>query len=105
MIPSGELAITAGRHPVVEQMLKEGEFVPNDVRLDDNEQQVLIITGPNMAGKSTILRQVALICLLAQAGSFVPAEAAQLAPAWTASSPGWGPWTTWPEGAPPSWWR
>ncbi|MBV1714511.1 MAG: DNA mismatch repair protein MutS [Desulfarculus sp.] len=78
MIPSGELAITAGRHPVVEQMLKEGEFVPNDVRLDDQGQQVLIITGPNMAGKSTILRQVALICLLAQAGSFVPAEAAQL---------------------------
>ncbi|MCF8042456.1 MAG: DNA mismatch repair protein MutS [Desulfarculaceae bacterium] len=78
MIPSGELAITAGRHPVVEQMLKEGEFVPNDVRLDDQGQQVLIITGPNMAGKSTTLRQVALICLLAQAGSFVPAEAAQL---------------------------
>lgn len=78
MIPSGEMAITAGRHPVVEQMLKEGEFVPNDVRLDDQGQQVLIITGPNMAGKSTILRQVALICLLAQAGSFVPAEAAQL---------------------------
>ena len=78
MTPSGELTITAGRHPVVEQMLKEGEFVPNDARLDDQGQQVLIITGPNMAGKSTILRQVALICLLAQAGSFVPAEAAQL---------------------------
>ncbi|MCB2192787.1 MAG: DNA mismatch repair protein MutS [Deltaproteobacteria bacterium] len=78
MSPGGELTITAGRHPVVEQMLKEGEFVPNDVRLDDEQQQVLIITGPNMAGKSTILRQVALICLLAQAGSFVPAEAAQL---------------------------
>ncbi|MBU2516786.1 MAG: DNA mismatch repair protein MutS [Proteobacteria bacterium] len=78
MIPAGELVITAGRHPVVEQMLKEGEFVPNDARLDDQGQQVLIITGPNMAGKSTILRQVALICLLAQAGSFVPAEAARL---------------------------
>jgi DNA mismatch repair protein MutS len=78
MIPTGELSISAGRHPVVEQMLKEGEFVPNDVHLDDEGQQVLIITGPNMAGKSTILRQVALICLLAQAGSFVPAAQAQL---------------------------
>ena len=74
MSSSGPLSISAGRHPVVEQMLPEGEFVPNDVYLDDSEQQVLIITGPNMAGKSTILRQVALICLLAQAGSFVPAS-------------------------------
>jgi DNA mismatch repair protein MutS len=78
MSQNGELAITAGRHPVVEQMLAEGEFVPNDVALDDHQQQVLIITGPNMAGKSTILRQVALICLLAQAGSFVPAAQARL---------------------------
>ena len=78
MSPGGPLSISAGRHPVVEQMLPEGEFVPNDVFLDDREQQVLIITGPNMAGKSTILRQVALICLLAQAGSFVPASQASL---------------------------
>ncbi len=75
---AGPLNIIAGRHPVVEQMLPEGEFVPNDAALDDTGQQVLIITGPNMAGKSTILRQVALICLLAQAGSFVPAARAEL---------------------------
>ena len=77
MSPDGPLEIIGGRHPVVESMLAEGEFVPNDVRLDD-EEQVLIITGPNMAGKSTILRQVALISLLAQAGSFVPAQSARL---------------------------
>jgi DNA mismatch repair protein MutS len=63
----GELVISGGRHPVVEQMLQEGEFVPNDVTLNDVDQQVIIITGPNMAGKSTILRQTALIVLLAQA--------------------------------------
>ncbi len=78
MSTNGVLEIVGGRHPVVEQMLPEGEFVPNDLRLDMHEQQVMIITGPNMAGKSTILRQVALIVLLAQAGSFVPAEAARL---------------------------
>ncbi|MCB2188461.1 MAG: DNA mismatch repair protein MutS [Deltaproteobacteria bacterium] len=78
MEPQGPLVIKAGRHPVVEQMLPPGEFVPNDLTLDDQAQQVLIITGPNMAGKSTILRQAALIVILAQAGSFVPAEAATL---------------------------
>ena len=78
MVAEGELSISQGRHPVVEQMLPAGEFVPNDVTLDMAEQQVLIITGPNMAGKSTILRQVALICILAQAGSFVPAASARL---------------------------
>lgn len=77
MSENGPLAISGGRHPVVERMLPEGEFVPNDVTLG-GEDQVLIITGPNMAGKSTILRQVALIALLAQAGSFVPAESASL---------------------------
>ncbi|MFZ5585687.1 MAG: DNA mismatch repair protein MutS [Thermodesulfobacteriota bacterium] len=77
MVEEGELVIAAGRHPVVERMLGEGEFVPNDLRLGGADQ-VLIITGPNMAGKSTILRQVALIVLLAQAGSFVPAESARV---------------------------
>ncbi len=77
MAEQGPLAIMGGRHPVVERMLKEGDFVPNDILLDD-EQQVVIITGPNMAGKSTILRQAALIVLLAQAGSFVPAQSARL---------------------------
>ncbi len=73
----GTLDISGGRHPVVESMLKPGEFVPNDILLN-NEQQVLIITGPNMAGKSTILRQAAIIAILGQMGSFVPAEKARL---------------------------
>jgi DNA mismatch repair protein MutS len=78
MSENGSMEIIGGRHPVVEQMLPDGDFVPNDVMLDMHEQQVMIITGPNMAGKSTILRQAALIVLLAQAGSFVPADQAAL---------------------------
>jgi DNA mismatch repair protein MutS len=70
--------IRDGRHPVIERFLPEGGFVPNDLDLDQKSQQVLIITGPNMAGKSTILRQAALIVLLAQIGSFVPASEARL---------------------------
>jgi DNA mismatch repair protein MutS len=66
------LKITAGRHPVIERVLPMGGFVPNDVTLEE-DQRILIVTGPNMSGKSTILRQVALTVLLAQAGSFVPA--------------------------------
>ncbi|MBN2362063.1 MAG: DNA mismatch repair protein MutS, partial [Deltaproteobacteria bacterium] len=74
------LAIEEGRHPVVEQFSRElGEsFVPNSIRLDCRERQILIVTGPNMAGKSTVMRQVALIQILAQAGSFVPAQSARL---------------------------
>jgi DNA mismatch repair protein MutS len=76
---SDVLEIVQGRHPVVERMLAGGEaFVPNDIRLDRQETQVLVITGPNMAGKSTVMRQVALIVLLAQAGSFVPARRARI---------------------------
>jgi DNA mismatch repair protein MutS len=75
---SGEIAITDGRHPVVERLLGEGSFVPNDVRLSSSDQQVILLTGPNMAGKSTYLRQVALIVLMAQAGSFVPAREARI---------------------------
>ena len=72
----GDIEIIAGRHPVVEQMADLGEpFVPNDTRLSD-EERILIITGPNMSGKSTYLRQTALIVLMAQIGSFVPAERA-----------------------------
>jgi len=70
--------IVAGRHPVVETTLAGESFVPNDARLDCEHYQLLIITGPNMAGKSTYLRQVALIALLAQIGSFVPAERASI---------------------------
>ena len=71
------LEIEAGRHPVVERVMPREAFIPNDVRLDA-EHQIMIVTGPNMAGKSTVLRQVALLVLLAQAGSFVPARAARI---------------------------
>ena len=74
----GALTITEGRHPVVEQSLGENSFVPNDTILDQDENRMMIITGPNMAGKSTYMRQVALICLMAQIGSFVPAKEALL---------------------------
>lgn len=71
--------IKEGRHPVIEQQLELGEnYVPNDVYLDSEDQQILMITGPNMAGKSAVLRQTALICLLAQMGSFVPAASAKI---------------------------
>ena len=74
----GEIAITDGRHPVVEVMLKDSLFVPNDTRIGAADNQVSIITGPNMAGKSTYMRQVALIVLMAQMGSFVPARSARI---------------------------
>jgi DNA mismatch repair protein MutS len=74
-----EIDIKAGRHPVIEQQLPAGEeYVPNDVYLDNDNQQIIIITGPNMAGKSALLRQSALIVLLAQIGSFVPADSATI---------------------------
>lgn len=74
-----ELDIKEGRHPVIEQQLPVGEsYVPNDVYLDDASQQIIIITGPNMAGKSALLRQTALIVLMAQMGSFVPAKSATI---------------------------
>ena len=73
------VSITKGRHPVIETLMPAGEeFVPNDVYLDNESQQVIILTGPNMAGKSALLRQTALIVLMAQVGSFVPADAAQI---------------------------
>lgn len=71
------LIIKEGRHPVIEKQLPKGEsYVPNDIRLNDLDQQIMVITGPNMAGKSALLRQTALIVLMAQMGSFVPAEKA-----------------------------
>ena len=75
---SGVIEIHQGRHPVVEQMLKDSLFVPNDTFMGAKEDRVAIITGPNMAGKSTYMRQVALIVLMAQIGSFVPAASARL---------------------------
>lgn len=72
------LTITDGRHPVVEAIRREEPFVPNDTHLDTGENRLIIITGPNMAGKSTYMRQVALITLMAQLGSFVPARSARI---------------------------
>ncbi len=74
----GTIQITDGRHPVVEQMIPTGTFVANNTLLDDNENRVAVITGPNMAGKSTYMRQTALIVLMAQIGSFVPAKEADI---------------------------
>ncbi|MDY3811607.1 MutS-related protein, partial [Eubacterium sp.] len=75
---SSSIKIKDSRHPVVEALLKDAPFVPNDVYLDSNSDRVAIITGPNMAGKSTYMRQIALIVLLAQMGSFVPASSAEI---------------------------
>ncbi len=72
------LDIRDGRHPVVEQMMKDGFFVPNDTYLDTSANRLALITGPNMAGKSTYMRQTALICIMAQIGSFVPASDARI---------------------------
>jgi DNA mismatch repair protein MutS len=80
LLISGELMIKNGRHPVVEKLLEYGQFVPNDVTFNKSNAQLLLITGPNMAGKSVYIRQVALIALLAQIGSFVPAESAKITP-------------------------
>ena len=75
---SGVIEIHGGRHPVVERVLKDALFVPNDTYMGEREDRAAIITGPNMAGKSTYMRQVALITLMAQMGSFVPARAARI---------------------------
>lgn len=75
---SGEIDIKGGRHPVIEKMLGSGMFVENDTYLNKNEDRLSIITGPNMAGKSTYMRQVAIITLMAQVGSFVPAQEARI---------------------------
>jgi DNA mismatch repair protein MutS len=75
---SDRLVLEGARHPVVERLLPRGEFVPNDVRLDGAARQILLLTGPNMGGKSTYLRQVAIAVLLAQMGSWVPASAARV---------------------------
>ena len=75
---SKSISIVDGRHPVVEQYLTSGEFVSNDTNLDEDENRIMVITGPNMSGKSTYMRQVALITLLAHIGSFVPAKKAEI---------------------------
>ena len=78
MTDNSAIKITEGRHPVVEKVLRDSPFVPNDTYLDCGDNRCAIITGPNMAGKSTYMRQVAIICLMAQMGSFVPAKYAEL---------------------------
>jgi DNA mismatch repair protein MutS len=78
MVEEPTLEIEAGRHPVLDVLLAPGAFVPNDLKLGDDGGQVLLITGPNMAGKSTYIRQVALIAILAQMGGFVPAKSAKI---------------------------
>ncbi|MGH8631326.1 MAG: DNA mismatch repair protein MutS, partial [Burkholderiales bacterium] len=78
VVEDDEIQISAGRHPVVECTLPEGSFVPNDAVLSNRDEQVIMLTGPNMGGKSTYLRQVALIVLMAQVGSFVPAREARI---------------------------
>jgi len=78
MNQGGRLWVRDGRHPVLEAAMRAGEFVPNDLDIDSGDRQLLLITGPNMAGKSTYLRQTALIAILAQMGSFVPATEAEL---------------------------
>ena len=78
MDESDEICIKDGRHPVVESVVKNALFVPNDTMLNQNDQRLALITGPNMAGKSTYMRQVAVITLMAQIGSFVPAKSAHI---------------------------
>ncbi len=78
IVDGSTIEIIEGRHPMVEKSLPAGSFVPNDVVMDGDERQILIITGPNMAGKSTIIRQAAIIVLMAQMGSFVPAQKATI---------------------------
>lgn len=74
------IQIQDGRHPIIERFLKDELFVPNDVTLNHHDHEVLVITGPNMAGKSTYMRQVAILVLMAQAGSFIPASSASICP-------------------------
>jgi DNA mismatch repair protein MutS len=78
LVEGDELQIAKGRHPMIEQMLEGRKFTPNDARLSNSGLQIMLLTAPNMAGKSVYLRQVALICLLAQIGSFVPAQSARI---------------------------
>jgi DNA mismatch repair protein MutS len=78
MSTDGCLFIEEGRHPVIEKMITAERFVPNTLKMDNQENQILIITGPNMAGKSTVLRQVALVVIMAQMGAFIPAARAEI---------------------------
>ncbi len=80
LISDGSISIKDGRHPLVERILTRDLFVPNDTELNHKDCEIMLITGPNMAGKSTYMRQVALLTLMAQAGSFIPAREAKISP-------------------------
>ena len=80
IVTSGEIVIRDGRHPVIERLLTDELFVPNDVELNHTKNEIMVITGPNMAGKSTYMRQTALLILMAQMGSFIPARQASITP-------------------------
>lgn len=80
IVTTGEIVIRDGRHPVIERLLKNERFVPNDVTLDHTDNEIMVITGPNMAGKSTYMRQTALLLLMAQMGSFIPVRQASITP-------------------------
>ncbi|MCB9687026.1 MAG: hypothetical protein H6735_18445 [Alphaproteobacteria bacterium] len=105
MVEEAVLDLVGSRHPMVEAALSEERFVPNDVFLDPETRSLALVTGPNMAGKSTVLRQVALIVLLAHVGCRVPAERAPGSGCATASSRAWAPRTTCARASPRSWWR
>jgi DNA mismatch repair protein MutS len=104
LVDDAVLDIRAGRHPVVERLLQGERFVPNDLALSAADRALLIVTGPNMAGKSTLLRQAALITIMAQMGSFVPAAAARIGVA-DRSLPAWAQRTTSRPGGAPFWSR
>ena len=104
---SGEIRIVAGRHPVIEKLAEREalRFIPNDLYFDTESQFIAVITGPNMGGKSTYLRQAAAIVILAQMGSFVPARLRRRLASWIASSRALARPTTWRAGDLLSWWR
>ena len=91
MDDSRELNITDGRHPVLDRLLSSDQFVPNDTRLGVEGVEVIVLTGPNMAGKSTYIRQVALLVPHGPGGLLRPGQGNEGWASWTASFPGWGP--------------
>lgn len=99
-----EIRILDGRHPVVERLLERDIFVPNDTNLNSTDERMIIITGPNMAGKSTYMRQVALLTLMTQMGSFIPARQASICPV-DKFLPALVQATTLPRGKAPLWWK
>ena len=102
---SGEMKVVAGRHPVIEKLAERDaqRFIPNDLYFYPETEFIAVITGPNMGGKSTYLRQAALLAILAQMGSFVPTRTRRFCPSWIAYSRVSARRTTWRAAALPSW--